>query len=739
MKRREFVKTSVAAWVGSSLPEGKWLPKDVRAEESTPGGDNQIEIENTFYLVAVDAESGAIAKLVDKHSGQNLISEPRLADNFRLLIPLPDLEANYILGREQRLTSHEKGPDSLILTWKGPLVNAQGSFDVTVSMTIRLAGAAIEFSLQVSNQTPHQIAEVWYPILGGFTGIGDRQDSQETIPLMGGSTGTNLFHSFPGGGGLGIPYVETYWAYPTPMPMPWISLYNRKLHRALYFACHDSVCRYKVVRFELHPGIGSRRYGSNWPRAEDLDPKTPLGLKLHWAHFPYTKPGETFSGPPVVVQFHDGDWHDSARIYRQWYKSQFPVLDCSSNWMRQKLAFVDTMFLLPEGKVMVKFKDIPRWAKNAADFGITSVLISGWNVGGHDGSYPYYDPDPRLGTWDELAEGLRACHQMGVRVYFFANIQPVRVDTDWYKRELHRYTARDRWGVDYQVMGWGMGTLGARLGYTRPPLIEECTGIPEYRQIIVAKMRKLAEMGADGVHIDKLWPHPGLDFNPLSTLSPDQATSVGRLRALDEILHACRAVNPEFALSTESAWDRTLAYSNVAWTWHNNTGDHVPVLKYTFPEWFPGLAVPQPFDFTPVNNAVRYGYQIFMGPGNYTSPDSMGYVPMRQLSLYVREVLRILEQVKETVCFGEFLDTLSVEFTGPAEVRYSMFQNPKTGKRACVVVNMGEKSNHASIKAFAGNTDGKVIVHQPFSPPRVGNLPLDLDVPSERLAIVEEA
>jgi hypothetical protein len=506
----------------------------------------------------------------------------------------------------------------------------------------------------------------------------------------------------------------------------------------MYFACHDTICRYKAVRFELHPGIGNRQYGGNWPRPEELDSKTPLGLKLHWAHFPYTKSGETFTGPPVVAQFHNGDWHDSARIYRQWFKSQFTVLDPSSNWMRQKLAFVDTPFLVPEGNVILKFKDIPHWAKAAADYGVTSVLISGWMVGGHDGNYPYYDPDPRLGTWDELAEGIRECHKMGVKVFFFANIQPVRVDTDWFRSELNRYTSKDKWGVNYGVYGWGYGTLGARMGYTRSPLIGECSAIPDFRKIIVAKMKKLAQIGADGLHIDKVWPDPGLDFNPLSTLSPDQATSVGRLLALEEILQSCRAINPEFALSIECAWDRTLTYSNVAWAWHDNCSDHVPVLKYTFPEWFPGLVVPQPYDFTPVNNAVRYGYQIFLGPGNYIAPDSMAYPPMRQLSDYVREILRILESVKDSICLGEFLDTLSVQFEGPDEMRYSMFQNPKTGKRACVVVNMGEKSNRAFVKAFEGSTNDKVIVHQPFIPPRAGNLPLELDIASERLVIVAE-
>ena len=74
-----------------------------------------------------------------------------------------------------------------------------------------------------------------------------------------------------------------------------------------------------------------------------------------------------------------------------------------------------------------------------------------------------------------------------------------------------------------------------------------------------------------------------------------------------------------------------------------------------------------------------------------------------------------------------------------SETRHSVFQNPKTGKRACVVVNMGEKSNRASIKAFEGNTNGKVIVRQPFNPPRAGNLPLELEIPSERFVIVAEA
>jgi hypothetical protein len=181
-----------------------------------------------------------------------------------------------------------------------------------------------------------------------------------------------------------------------------------------------------------------------------------------------------------------------------------------------------------------------------------------------------------------------------------------------------------------------------------------------------------------------------------------------------------------------------LTYSNVAWAWQNNWTDHVPVLKYTFPEWFPGLAISQPFDFTGVNNAVRWGYQLMLGPGNYMIADSMAYPPWRQLSKYIQEILRILESVKGTICFGEFLDTQLVQFEGSKEMRYSMFRNPKTGKRACVVVNHGESPKEASVITFGGNSHGEVILHQPFKTPRNTRFPVKVVVPSERLAILEE-
>ena len=88
-----------------------------------------------------------------------------------------------------------------------------------------------------------------------------------------------------------------------------------------------------------------------------------MGLVGNWVCFPYTPPGETFTGPEVVLQFHPGDWHQAGRIYREWFSAHFQLVDPRQSWLHQEMAFQDTMFLLPEGNLILPFKDIPRWAK----------------------------------------------------------------------------------------------------------------------------------------------------------------------------------------------------------------------------------------------------------------------------------------------------------------------------------------------------------------------------------------
>ena len=489
------------------------------------------------------------------------------------------------------------------------------------------------------------------------------------------------------------------------------------------------------MRFELQPGVAHNAYGDNWARVEELDPRFPQGMIMGIVKFPYVKPGETFEAAPVVFQTHDGDWHVAARIYRQWFDSTFHRTDPRANSLHCEQVYQDILSMTPEGDIFLRFADIPQYARDGLDYGVKAIIVSSWNLGGHDNMYPNYVPDPRLGTWEELEEAIAKCHEMGVKVYFFVNLQPVDVDTDWYREELHRYMCRDKWGVQAPHLGWGMGTLGARLGLTRRAMAPANPSIPQYRKIIVDKMRRLAEIGADGLHFDKICWNPGLDFNPLQTLSPDRGTSEGILIALREVLDACREINPQFSLATEGSWDRLLEISDTAWTWACSQ-DNVAVSKYTFNQWTPMMPVVQPFAYNAVNNAARFGYQVMVGTARYSR--SMQDEPMKPLSRYIQEVNRIREELRDTIYWGEFLDMEGAKVESHWQVKYSTHRNPASGKTACVVCNFGSEAYDAKVTFSDSQADGAAI-YQPFEAVKKCALPWSGKIePRQMLILVEE-
>jgi len=697
-----------------------------------------MRIENALYAVDVDSESGVIRQIHDKAGGNVLISEERLSENFRLLLPIPELEGNYILGAQQPVSAVQERKDGLTLRWDGPLSNAQGEFDLAVTLTIDLADDSVVFRIEVENRTEYVLSEVWNAILGGFTGVGPRCETESMVPTSGWSLEHNLLEHFPEnmgvGAGAGMRFPEFYCAYPQHLSMPWVDFYNNRRGRGVYYACHDPLPRTDVLRFEMHPGLARNRLAGNWPSDEEIAAMSgayPPGLVMSWVHLPFLPPGEVYTSPEVVLQFHEGEWHRAARIYRDWFASRFPLRGRHEGWLRRQHAVQDVVCLLPEGQVIATFGDVPRLARDAAAHGVKAILVSGWNVGGHDNQYPNYAPDPRLGTWQDLAEAIRACHDEGVMVFLFANVHPVDNSTAWYEEELSRYRMMNRAGAT-PVHGWGMGTLTARMGYSSRPNVFCDPAFPQFRAVIVDQIRRLAEIGVDGVHLDKLVPD--LDFNPGLELPPDQACFAGTLDCLREIEDACRAIQPHFCLGVESAWDRTLEFADAWWNWHDMV-DHDAVLKFTFPEFFPVFPVVQPWDYANVNNAVRYGYQLLIGPARYTS--SMSDEQYRELSAYIAEVLRIREELRDFLLFGEFLDVLGVTVATHEHVMFSTHRDPKTGARACVLVNTCIKPHRATV-ALDGNHGGPITTYQPFSEPEQRDLPATITIPGERLAIVVE-
>jgi hypothetical protein len=212
-------------------------------------------MENGAYAVEIDPGNGSIIGILDRATGDRLIAESRLAESFRLLLPLPDNGGNYILGTEQKLTGCEEIPNGLILRWDGPL----SGFDLDVAMRIEFVDDAIHFRLNVANRTAYRVGEVWYPVLGGMLGLGsgeERLGTKALAPRQYDQWTADPYVTFGSDTDLGTPIPERHFRYPRRMSMPWAEQYHPALDRGLYFACHDLVARSKVLRLAMSPGIG---------------------------------------------------------------------------------------------------------------------------------------------------------------------------------------------------------------------------------------------------------------------------------------------------------------------------------------------------------------------------------------------------------------------------------------------------------------------------------------------------
>jgi len=239
-----------------------------------------VLLENEHFRLEFRRDSGTLYRLLDKTAKTEIIAEPKLADIFRLCLPIPNTQSNYLFGKQQRITAVESQPNKLVLRWAGPLHNAQGEpFDLSAAMTIELRGPAVTFCLDVSNKTEHPLMEVWYPIIGGTHGFGERLDTLTYIPGKDGKTlASDLFWNTRSSNELGCPVAEALFLSPGALTATWIDLYNLKLKRGIYFGLRDQTARIKIMRFELQPGYSHLRTPDTWPRPEEIDPRYPVGM-----------------------------------------------------------------------------------------------------------------------------------------------------------------------------------------------------------------------------------------------------------------------------------------------------------------------------------------------------------------------------------------------------------------------------------------------------------------------------
>jgi hypothetical protein len=733
VSRRSFLGITAglfAAYSGSALRE------DASKEGVATPNANFREIETPLCTLRLDSLTGNLCGITWKDPKLEIIQEPRLGENFRLRFPRPGYEANYFLSSQQKVSHIEERKDGATCRYDS-LRNAREEINVKAAYHLRAVEGRVEFSLEIENSTELPLAEVFFGIIGGQNGLINRQDTESLVPGVFTNLSPGLFRGFAGGyggGNLGIRYSMQGFQYTGfGLVMGWTEFYNPRANVGLYYAYHDPEPRLAAIYYELRPFTKTAVVGDQWPAPADVPANEPIGLTMGWLNFPYAKKGTSRFGP-VALQVHTGDWHEGSTLYRHWFDQHFQVRR-RPTWLRREMAWQSVIISNCEDEVLYLCKDWPKLAADAKKYDVTTFEILGWNVGGIDRGYPQYTPDPRLGTREEFRQALAEIRRIGVHPLLFANIQVADTATPLFKEKLHRYAVMGEWAPDYSLMGWGEGTISARLGLTRSNMTLVSPAHPEYRKLLVDQFVERIKDGGQGFQLDKSGITSGLDFNPNLPTTPDRSLPEGVLQAYADIVAKTREVDPETAIASEIFWDRAFPFVDVSYARMNQIDMPSPALKYTFPEWTSTICAEAPGDFNVMNNGMRYGLVWAVQPRHYN--DSMDEALTRPLSRYVQELIRIRSKHKDVLFFGRFRDTLGAEVKGGADVRYSVFEGMDKPGKACVVVNFGNGEETAEVTWPEGE-GSQVEVLMPFQPDTVQTLPATVRLAPRTCAVIAQ-
>jgi hypothetical protein len=716
------------------LTSTPWILATLWAVLPVCGAVRVIDTPNAILRLA--ERSGDLVGVAWKNPQLEIIGEPRLGENFRLLLPRSGYEAAYFHSREQKVSRVEAVANG-VTCYYDSLKNDQEELPVRVQYKIRAVGQQLQFSIVVENPTERKLAEVYYAIIGGQKGIGERLATESIIPGMGSNPAPRMFSHFAGGsyggGNLGIRYDAAAYTYPGAMTMGWMDIFNRKAGIGYYYANQDPETRLTALYCEMRPFTKSAVVKDNWPSAAEVPAGEPIGLTMGWINFPYTAKG-SFSAGPIALQVHAGDWHAASGIYRSWFDQHF-VVKRPASWLRKEMAWQSIIISGPEDAIVHRFRELPKLAADAKKYGVTTFEILGWDMGGIDRGYPQYRPNPRLGTPEEFRKALADIRAMGVHPLIFANIQFVDTATSLFRNQLSRYAVQGRWAPDWSLSGWGENTISARMGLARSNMTRVSPSHVAFREFLMNQYLQLVRDGAEGFQLDKATSVNTLDFNPRLPVSPDRSLIGGVIATYQELLQKAREINPNFALASEMFVDRSFPYVDVSYVRMGEIDMSSTALRYTFPEWISTIFGESPGDFNPMNNGMRYGMVWALAPRHYN--DSLDEPLTQPLARYVSELIRIRKKYRDLLFHGRFNDTFGATVNGEASIRHSVFNamEPADKRRACVVVNFGDRSETAEVK-FDGATRREVEISVPFEQDRRGSLPVRLTIPPHYCAVV---
>ena len=570
-------------------------------------------------------QTGVLYGMKAIDTGWDIIGENKAGLSWRILLPLSEeLRNNDILGEKQKLTSVKADAGKIVFKWDNVVSERGGAHDIGITLTVSAEGRQAVYEIEIDNRSEYVAESVHCPYIVNI----DAPKGAKWLRSFGEGYATGqeasvwpYFNNMVGYFGADYP---TQINQGTPSS-PFFLL--RSENQGLYWGVKSKAVAVMAWHGELRPGWDSS-IDARVPDSIEIAGK-PVEKRFGAVHMAYVMPGEKRTLSRVALEAFEGGWQAGANIYTAWRKTWMkPAV--APDWAREPHSWQQLHINSPEDELRLKFVDLPKVAEVCKQYGVKAIQLVGWNDGGQDQGNPSHDPDPRLGTYEELKEAIKKCHDMGVKVILFSKFTWADRGTQAFKDEHIEYAVKDPYGDYYHYGGYQYQTLAQFLDINTKRLVPMCFGSEKYMQVCEREFMKLVDLGAAGMLFDECQHHSPARMcfdeshghkTPWPVYTNDRAF-IDRLRNLE-------GTPSDFLMAGEACYDWEMeAYELMYYRTESKT--HIPLNRYLWPHQQYMTAVTGFNDRNMLNQCLMHRFVISYEPYNFKGclteyPDTMAY------------------------------------------------------------------------------------------------------------------
>ena len=666
LSRRKFLGTALTAGASGLIVNATVAS----AATATP---DLLVLENDHWLVAIDRETGCVARLESKDQAWKMQGA-----GMRLHVPAPEHRFHFFTERHTGKPRIESDGAHATINWTGFSSDRMGKLDIEVTETVRLKGAAVHFSYQIRNGSEAVIESYTYPRLKGLKPPAGDKHMRRVAWNYSGMSSSSLWPTF--GNEVG------YYGYDTPAQLCNLGTDTQFClllsdSRGLYVGYHDQGQKHVVQScFFLAPAYVDSLNSS------DIDPSGKAGdstVGIDPNHLCFVQPGDSQSSEALVLESFMGDWHVGADIYKAW-RGTWLKAPKMPQWVQDVHSWQQIQINSAEDRLSFPYKDLVKYAEACKRWGVRAIQLTGWQIGGQDRDFPLHDTDPRLGTAQEFKDAIAASKAMGVVIVLFNKYAWADVTAPDYNSQFRQFAEVDPYGTPYQFNGYKYDTPTQIAGINARHGVGMCQASPLWRKRALQEFRKSVELGASGILFDECqWHISPYCFSQTHGHPLPGAVFSGDVPLIEGF---STIVDPEkFVFAGESPYDIQLQIYNMSY--FRIEHGFVPYGRYIAPFAPMSVAVTGDNDRQMINACLLYRFSM-----SYEPRDFHGELDEMPVSLsYGRAVDDLRRRYKEWVWDAEFRDTLGAKVTAggaPLET-YTVFRR-KDGLRAVALANMSD-------------------------------------------------